>query len=332
MKRNVAPAVLLTVVPFIAACSAASTTPAVQSGAAQSNAATSVRADVRFGLSQAQLSAALANRGRGDARSAKKQKTAFIVDLDTQTVELYPAGKKNPKQSGSITDGLSEPINDAIDSSGTLYVANNGNDTVTEYPLGSSSPSVTLSTSIQFPNGVTVDSSGTVYVTSGATAGQCFVLVFPKGASTPSEQINGFDLPIGLAVDSKGDLFVADALKDDVYEVKKGSTTPKELGLTGLQDPTGIAIDPTGNLWVVSYSGNIASEFKIGKTKPTKTVANGLSGPYSIGFAKNGQMYIGNSHTQPGNVAAFKKNANSPFTTFQVDNPTGVALYPPAAK
>jgi sugar lactone lactonase YvrE len=330
VKTNVYPAVLLTVVPLLAACSGASTTPAMQSASTQSAASVSVHADVRFGLSPSQLSAAFANRGRGDASSAKTQPTVFVSDLDTQTIELYPENTKNPKQSGSITDGLNQPINDAVDASGTLYVANNGNSSVTEYPLGASSPSVTLSTSIQFPNGVAVDKSGSVYVTSGATAGQCFVLVFPKGATSPSKQINGFDLPIGLAVDSKGDLFVADALKNDVWEVPKGSTTPKELGLTGLMDPTGIAIDPKNNLWVVSYSADTASEFTIGKTKPTKTVTDGLIGPYSVAFGKGGQMYVGNSHNYPGEVTAFKKNATKPYTTFQAKNPAGMAIYPPS--
>jgi sugar lactone lactonase YvrE len=329
VKTNIYPAVLLTVVPLLAACSGASTTPAMQSASTQP-ASASVRADVRFGLSQTQLAAALAHRGSGDARSAKTQPTLFVSDLDTQTIELYPANKKNPKQSGSITTGLNEPINDAVDSAGTLYVANNGNSTVTEYPLGSSSPSVTLSTQLQYPNGVAVDKSGNVYVTSGATAGQCYVLVFPKGATSPSEQINGFDLPIGLAVDSKGDLFVADALQNDVYEVPKGSTTPKKLGLTGLADPTGVAIDPQNNLWVVSYGGDTASEFKVGKTKPTKTVTDALSGPYSITFAKSGSMYIGNSHNDPGDVTAFKKNAKADYTSFSVENPAGVAAYPPS--
>jgi serine/threonine-protein kinase len=327
VKTNVYPAVLLTVVPLLAACSSSSTTPALQSTQQASSA--SVHADTRFGLSRSQLSAVLANRGPGDASAAKKQPTVFVSDLDTQAIELYPEGKKNPTQIGTITSGINEPINDAVDSSGTLYVANNGNSTVTEYPLGASTPSVTLSDTLQFPNGVAVDSAGNVYVTSGATAGSCYVVVFPKGSSTPSKQINGFDLPIGLAVDAKGDLFVADALKNDVYEVAKGKSTPKELGLTGLEDPTGVSIDPKGNLWVVSYSGDTASEFVVGKTKPAKVVTDSLSGPYSIAFGKGGQMYVGNSHNFPGDVTAFKKNATAPYTTFQVQNPAGMAVYPP---
>jgi sugar lactone lactonase YvrE len=330
VKKGVHLAIATMVVPLFAACSSASSpTPAVQSVPAVRGMVASVHADVRFGLSRSSLDAALQHRGRGDASSAKTQATLFISDLDSQTIELYPANAKKPKQSGTITDGLSQPVNDAVDSSGTLYVANNGNSTVTEYPLGSTSPSVTLSTQLVNPNGVAVDSAGTVYVTSGAYVGQCYVLVFPKGATSPSEQINGFQLPVGLATDKKGDLFVGDAVANAVWEVPKGKTTPKNLNLTELNDPTGVAVDPNGHLWVSNYSSNEALEFKVGSTKPMKIVNGGLSSPYSIAFGKNGSMYVGNSGAYPGNVAAFKKSKNSPYTSISSKNPTGVAVYPP---
>lgn len=329
MKKGVHLAIAAMVVPLLAACSSASSpTPAVQSVPAARGMVASVHADVRFGLSRSSLDAALQHRGRGDASSAKTQATLFVSDLDTQTIELYPANAKKPKQSGSITDGLDQPINDAVDSSGTLYVANNGNSTVTEYPLGSSSPSVTLSTQLVNPNGVAVDSAGTVYVTSGAYVGQCYVLVFPKGANSPSEQINGFQLPVGLAVDKKGDLFVGDAVANAVWEVPKGQTTPKNLNLSSIDDPVGVAIDPKGRLWVSNFSSGEAEEFKVGGTQPL-SIVGGLDGPYSIAFGKNASMYVGNSGRYPGNVAAFKKNKTSPYATISSGNPAGVAVYPP---
>jgi sugar lactone lactonase YvrE len=330
VKKGVHLAVAAMVVPLFAACSSASSpTPAVQSVAPQGRMVASVHADVRFGLSRSSLDAALQHRGRGDASAAKAQATLFVSDLDSQTIELFPANAKKPKQSGSITDGLNEPVNDAVDSSGTLYVANNGNSTVTEYPLGASSPSVTLATQLVNPNGIAVDSAGTVYVTSGAYVGQCYVLVFPKGASTPSEQINGFQLPVGLAVDKKGDLFVGDAVANAVWEVPKGQTTPQNLNLTLISDPTGLAIDPKGHLWVSNYSSDEALEFKVGNVKPLKIVNSSLSSPYSIAFGNNGSMYIGNSGHYPGDVSAFKKNKASPYASIPSGNPAGLAVYPP---
>jgi sugar lactone lactonase YvrE len=233
-------------------------------------------------------------------------------------------------QKGLITDGIDLPINAAADNHGTVYVANNGNSTVTEYPFGATSPSVTLSGSpIMYPNGIAVNQKGTVYVTSGATAGSCYVLVFPKGASSPSKQINGFNLPVGLAIDKDGNLYVGDALQNVVWKVPKGSTTPTSLGLTGLSDPTGVAIDSKNDLYVANDQNNKVLGFHLGDTSPFVTIISGLSGPYSIAFERNETLFVGNSLHYPGDVAGFKKDATTPFETIGVGNPAGLAVYPP---
>jgi serine/threonine-protein kinase len=322
--------VLLTgalLVPFVAACASQSTTTPAQAPA--SAPAQSVRADVRFGLTRTQIESADARRGNGYMHADKHKATLFVSDLDADAIRLFPANKKNPQQNGSITTGINLPINAAVDLHGTLYVANNGNSTVTEYPFGKTSPSVTLSGSqLVFPNGIAVDNQGTVYVTSGATAGACYVLVYPKGASTPSEQINGFDLPVGLAVDKSGNLYVGDALQNVIWEVPKGSTTPTELSLSGLDDPVGVAIDPKDNLFVANNRNNSVLGFHLGDTSAFVTITSGLLGPYSIAFEKTGTLFVGNSLHYPGNVAGFKNGKTTPFESISVGNPAGLAVYP----
>lgn len=315
------------VVPFLAACASGPATTPAQAPAGAG--AQSVRADVRFGLTPKQLQAADARRGKGYFDKTKRKPTLFVSDLDSDAIRIFPANKKNPTQKGSITDGIDAPVNIATDSHGTLYVANNGNSTVTEYPFGATSPSVTLSGSqLVFPNGIAVDNNGTVYVTTGATAGVCSVLVYPKGASSPSEQINGFDLPVGLAIDKSGNLYVGDVLQNVVWEVPQGSTTPTKLSLTGLKDPTGVAIDPKNNLWVANNQSNAVLGFHLGDTSSFVTITTGLSGPYSIAFEKTGTLFVGNSLHYPGDVAAYKKGATTPFESITVPNPAGLAVYP----
>ncbi|HEX4014967.1 MAG TPA: SMP-30/gluconolactonase/LRE family protein [Candidatus Cybelea sp.] len=315
------------VVPFLAACATGpATTPAqAPTGAG----AQSVRADVRFGLNREQLQAADARRGKGYFDKSKRKPTLFVSDIDSDAIRIFPANKKNPTQKGSITDGIDTPVNVAVDPKGTLYVANNGNSTVTEYPFGATSPSATLSgAQLIFPNGIAVDNKGTVYVTTGATAGVCSVLVYPKGASSPSEQINGFDLPVGLAIDKSGNLYVGDALQNAVWEVPAGSTTPTKLSLSGLHDPTGLAIDPKNNLWVTNDQSNTVLGFHLGETTAFATITAGLSGPYSIAFEKTGTLFVGNSLHYPGDVAVYKSGKTTPFESFNVANPAGLAAYP----
>ncbi len=268
------------VVPIVAPPASSSSTPPAQQ-ALENVRAESVRADVRFGLTPRQIESADARRGNGYFHKAKRKLTLFVSDIDSDAIRLFPANKTNPMQSGSITtDEIYPPVNVATDLHGTLYVANNGNSSVTEYRFGKNNPSVTLSGGpLIYPNGIAVDNQGTVYVTSGATAGSCYVLVYPKGASTPSEQINGFDLPVGLAIDKDGNLYVGDALQNAVWEVPKGSTTPSKLTLNGLDDPTGVAIDPSNNLWVANDANNTALGFHLGDASAFVTITDGLSGP-----------------------------------------------------
>ncbi|MGA8100369.1 MAG: SMP-30/gluconolactonase/LRE family protein, partial [Candidatus Cybelea sp.] len=289
----------------------------------------SVRADVRFGLTPKQIESADARRGNGYLHRTRRKATLFVSDIDADAIRLFPANKSNPKQKGTITTGINLPVNVAVDLQGMLYVANNGNSTVTEYPFGTTSPSVTLSgTQLIYPNGIAVDNNDTVYVTSGATAGLCYVLVYPKGASTPSEQINGFDLPVGLAIDKRGNLYVGDALQNAVWKVRKGSTTPSKLNLKGLDDPTGLAIDPSNNLWVANNENNTVLGFHLGDTSAFVTITSGLSGPYSIASERSGTLFVGNSLHYPGDVAGYKSGSTTPFESISVGNPAGLAVYP----
>jgi sugar lactone lactonase YvrE len=315
------------VVPFMVACASQSATTPPQ--AAESAPVQSVRANVRFGLTSKQIESADARRGDGYFHDTKGKPTLFVSDIDADAIRLFPAKKKNPKQNGTITTGINLPVNVAVDPQGKLYVANNGNSTVTEYPFGATSPSVTLSGGqLVYPNGIAVDNKGTVYVTSGATAGSCYVLVYPKGASTPSEQIDGFDLPVGLAIDKSGNLYVGDALQNAVWEVPSGSTTPGKLSLNGLDDPVGVAIDPSNNLWVANNANSTVLGFHLGDSSAFATITSGLSGPYSIAFEKSGTLFVGNSLDYPGNVAGYKSGSTSPFESISVGNPAGLAAYP----
>jgi hypothetical protein len=47
----------------------------------------------------------------------------------------------------TITSGIDSTRGAAVDANGTLYVANEDNSTVTEYPEGTTSPSVTITNS-----------------------------------------------------------------------------------------------------------------------------------------------------------------------------------------
>lgn len=77
-------------------------------------------------------------------------------------VLVYPPLSKSP--SGGITTGIDNPDALAFDSSGNLYVANEGGNTVTVYAAGSGTPSRTISIGIHHPDALAIDADGNLYV------------------------------------------------------------------------------------------------------------------------------------------------------------------------
>jgi hypothetical protein len=58
----------------------------------------------------------------------------------------------------------------------------------------------------------------------------------------------GITKPGGVAVDSAGNVFVADALGNSVFELATGYSRPTVMPFTGLKGPQGVAVDSAGNV------------------------------------------------------------------------------------
>jgi sugar lactone lactonase YvrE len=221
------------------------------------------------------------------------------------------------------------PIAAAVDSSGDIYVADYGNNLIREI-----SPSLVVTTlagggtsfngtgtAAQFdgPTGIAVDSSGNVYVadwdnqlirkiTGGVVstfAGQQGV----TGATNATGTAASFNYPNSVAVDSSGNIYIADEYNQLIREITPGgvvSTLAGQAGVTGATNatgtaatfnyPQGIAVDSSGNVYVGD-----TNNFLIRKITPGGVVST-LAGS-GTGMAVNGT----------GTAASF-------------DGPTGVAV------
>ncbi len=186
------------------------------------------------------------------------------------------------------TTGLSFPQGIALDSSGKIYVADDGDrfcdgtESVYVYPAGSNgnvAPTATISgahTGLCDPIGIALDFSGNIYVADDGNP-NAFPYIFPKvlvypplGSSTgplneaPTATISGsntgLETPYGIAADSSGKIYVADYGATSVFAypplgsstglLNEAPTATISGSNTGLETPYGIAADSSGNIYV----------------------------------------------------------------------------------
>lgn len=189
---------------------------------------------------------------------------------------------------------LNGPDGLALDSSGNLYIADSVNARVREI------------------------SGGTINTVAGdGTVGFVEATVSTKTAATSAEMAG----PTGVAIDSVGDVFIADATNHVVWEVVEGSTASNlsvpagtfitiagtntggytgDGGLSGLAEldfPTGVAVDKSGNIYIADSQNNVIREI-YASNGTINTIVGGtatvqqLHDPESVLVDSSGNLYI----------------------------------------
>lgn len=162
----------------------------------------------------------------GRAYSAELGPALFVTDRCSYAVTAYSAasnGDVSPLTPAPT--GLSIPQFVAVDASGNIYATNTcDGGTVTVYAPGSNGDAAPIAviggsnTGLIYPQGIAIDSSGKIYVAD--LLGRS-VLVYPQLGNSPgalnespitaiSGSSTGLNHPEGIAVDSKGNIYVAD--------------------------------------------------------------------------------------------------------------------------
>jgi uncharacterized protein (TIGR03437 family) len=243
---------------------------------------------------------------------------------------------------------LNRPQGVAVDSSGNVYVADTQNGRVRKISggiittvAGSSTQgfggdgAVATSAALFVPIGLAVDSANNLYIAdftnnrvrkvSASTgiittvAGNGNSGYSGDGGPAVNAALNG---PVGVAVDSNGNLYIADLNNNVVREVSGGNiTTVAGDGLPGVSgdggpataamvgNPTGIAVDSAGNLYITNGSALVRKVYA-GTGYITTIAGNGtrgymgdggsailgeLNAPQGIAIASNGNLYIADS-------------------------------------
>jgi trimeric autotransporter adhesin len=223
---------------------------------------------------------------------------------------------------------LSEPEDVAVDSSGNVYIADTDNNSVRK-----------------------VDSSGNITTVAGnQTSG-----FSGDNGSAVAAQLNR---PVGVAVDSSGNLYISDYMNSRIRKVASGNistvTGNGNFGFAGdgssaagaqLTNPLGIALDSSGSLYLAdlwSYRIRKVSSGNISTVAGNGTVSySGDGGPAAAaqlnlpaGVAVDGSrnLYIADTNNHrvrkvaPDGTISTVAGSGSPGNGAQLNGPHGVAV------
>jgi sugar lactone lactonase YvrE len=212
---------------------------------------------------------------------------------------------------------FSLPLAVAVDANGNLYVADLLNNAIRKITptgvvttlagSGSSSEADGLGTAASFnePSSVAVDASGNVYVTDEVgmvirkitPAGQVSTIagiVSQQGSTDGPAATATFSFPSGVAIDTSGNLYVADSGDNKIRKITPAGnvSTLAGSGTQGSADgpgtaasfnnPSGVAVDANGNVYVADQDND-----EVRKITPAGVVST-LAGTLGVRGAANG--------------------------------------------
>ncbi len=113
---------------------------------------------------------------------------------------------------------------------------------------------------------------------------------------------SGFSLPANVAVDTAGDVFVADSGDNAVKEIVavngqvSSSSTVNTVG-SGFSGPGGVAVDGSGNVFVADYGNNAVKEIvavsgQVSSASTVNTVGSGFNGPGCVAVDGSGNVFV----------------------------------------
>ena len=232
---------------------------------------------------------------------------------NTSTSGGFTAGAQTTVVSSTFLFGgsaLKDAMGLAIGPSGTLYIADTGNQRVVGYNPATGQGAVTNATAgsgLAKPMGLALDSSSNLYV-ADSSANKVFI--FSNLGGFTSVAPPGVGQTSGVAVDASGSILVSDATSGVIVRIPNLSgtltTTKADTIETIAPQASSVWLDSLGNMYVASAGGK--SVYAIQRTQAAidlGTVQNGLtnSGTVFLENAGNETATLGTpAVTQPANT------------------------------
>ena len=211
----------------------------------------------------------------------------------------------------NTTSDTNIPNGVALDSSGNLYVANDGNNTITKFDSHGNYLGV-FASGLNQPAAIAFDASGNLYVVNGGAS--TIVKITPQGVSSAFVS-SGLSSPQGIAIGPNGNIYVSNQGDNSIREITPAgvmSTFYTDGSWTIVDQVEGLAFDASGNLYVASYRTNsiekitpagVATLFASNPSPASDpndpnnpTDPEGLYNPIGLAFDSHGDLFAGNYH------------------------------------
>jgi sugar lactone lactonase YvrE len=307
----------------------------------------------------------------------------YATDAVTVTTIAGSAGSSGSTDGTGSAARFNYPHGVAVDSSGNVYVADYWNHTIRKVTsagvvttlaglAGNAGSADGTGSAARFdsPYGVAVDSSGNVYVadygnstirkvTSAGVVTTLAGLAYNVGSTDGTGSAARFNYPRGVAVDSSGNVYVADYWNHTIRKVTSAGVVTTLAGLAGssgsadgtgsaarFNGPSGVAVDSSTNVYVadqgnhtirkitfippspgtLQFSASSASVSEnTGSVTMTVTRSGGSSGAASVNYATaNGTASAGTDYTAISDQFTWADgNSDSKTITVLISNRSG---------
>ncbi len=250
----------------------------------------------------------------------------YVADTSNETIrKITPAGTVTTLAGTAGLQGgidgtgaavrFNYPTGTAVDSAGNVYVADSDNDAIRVIApngavstfagyIGAQGTADGVGTNARFTSlyGITIDAQGNLYVSDNnmirkiAPDRTVTTLAGQPGANGDIDGTGSgaqFSLPAGVAVDTKGNIYVADKGDDTIRKVTQAGVVTTVagqayyigevdggVGTARFNSPTGIAVDGSGDIFVADRNSSVIREIS-----PSGTVVTLAGSAYNFGTA-----------------------------------------------
>ena len=259
---------------------------------------------------------------------------AIVGTALLQGTGVAPQVVFSPSTVATLGGGFAYLLGIAVDSSGDIYVTDNGDGVIKSMPAGCASSScvVSLGGGFSNPAQLALDGAGNIYLADYDSSAVKELTANCTSAACVTTLGGGFYGPWGVAVDGSGNVYVADSANNLVKEMPPGcasSACVTTLG-GGFKFPSGVAVDGSGNIYVADTNNDEVKKMPGGcaSSSCVTTLGGGFSEPYAVALDAAGNIYVAdNLHNSlkeipPGCMAS--ACVSTLYSNFS--HPTAIAL------